>query len=140
MLDTLDRAAEKMREAAHRGRWCWLKDHPWSITLYILWAAVTTGVAMAAVVLLLRVGRPISWHVYLLPVFVLLASGALCWGTMDLGYRWDRWVGQAVAAEIAENVEKLRRHLDSLAAAPTWDLIHPQAVHLHQANRGQTPG
>ena len=138
MLDALGRGAEKMREGAQRGRWCWLSDHPWLITVYTLWVAVTTGLTMAAVVSLLRIGRQPSWHVYLLPVFVLLASGALCWGTIDLGYRRHRWEGRMVAAEVTENVKKLRRHVDGLAAPSSWDLVDPRAA--QHMNRRQAPG
>jgi hypothetical protein len=48
---------------------------------------------------------------------LLLITGALSWGTMDLIYRRHRWRARTVAAEVIENVGRLRRHLDNLIAA-----------------------
>ncbi|MGH3887159.1 MAG: toll/interleukin-1 receptor domain-containing protein [Pseudonocardiaceae bacterium] len=113
MLDALDQGTERIRETAERGRRCWLTDRPWWIIGYMLWVAITVGLAAATAVALLRTGHA-SWRVFSLPVIALVVSGALSWGTMDFVYRRHRWQGRAVATEVTQNVEKLRRRLNDL--------------------------
>lgn len=113
MLDALDQGAERIRETAERGRRCWLADRPWWIIGYMLWVAITVGLAAATAVALLRTGYA-SWRVFSLPVSALVVSGALSWGTMDFVYRRHRWQGRTVATEVTQNVEKFRRRLNDL--------------------------
>ncbi|MGI9001794.1 MAG: TIR domain-containing protein [Pseudonocardia sp.] len=115
MLDALDNGANRLCGATGQGRRHWLAERPWWTAAYILWLAVTVGLAAATAVSLLQAGQT-PGRTLLLPVFALLIGGVLAWGTMDVVYRRHRRRNDAVAAEVAENVRKLRRELDVLVA------------------------
>ncbi|MBB5959586.1 uncharacterized protein (DUF1778 family) [Saccharothrix tamanrassetensis] len=106
-LRDLCRAAGALEQDSRRRRWEWLfADHPGAACLMVVWVAGTTGLFAAG----LRHG---VWQFAIVGGVLALALAAAC---VELGYRRQRVVHQAVADEVRRGADEARRDLERLLA------------------------
>ncbi len=115
-LADIGRALTRLERQAGRSRGAWLReDHPWLLSGYVLWLALTAALAVATGVAFgsAGLGRPLGYAVL---VGVVLTGAALCLGTMEVAYRHQRWQLAELLTEATARTAGLSRRVTSLSA------------------------
>lgn len=115
-LAGIGRALQGLERQAGRSRGRWLgEDHPWLLSGYVLWLALTAGLALATGTALASAGRG-SLPGYAVPAAVLLIGAALCLCTLEVAYRHQRWQLAELLTEATGRTAELSRRVTSLSA------------------------
>ncbi|GAB2732502.1 hypothetical protein GCM10027072_28870 [Streptomyces bullii] len=116
VLQDIGEALRRLRRETRRPRLEWLRqDRPWLFSLYVLWVALNTALATAAMLTLFTAGLG-SWRACLLPPTAALLAVAVALGTVDVGYRLQYWQRRALLAELARGRSRLAARVAELSS------------------------
>jgi hypothetical protein len=115
-LAEIGRALTRLERQGDRSRGEWLSaDHPWLLSGYVLWLALTAALAVATGIAFgsAGMGRPLGYAVL---AGVALIGTALCLCTMEVAYRHQRWQLAELLTEATGRTAELARRVTSLSA------------------------